>query len=234
MIDFIHLLPIPTYITDFNGDIIDANNEAFKSNKAGSLLNLQNGTSKDHFVDPNRLEKLVEDVFSGKGIVTQLIPMLDFEKNITFRTISLKILSPTDKLFIVQSTPNVHIDNLISNKFAELLSNIKRLKPYLNREGKLILEDLYISNMNILNNENLYVYLELLSKQLLQFFPILTYKEILVSAYITLGFSTKEITSISGITPNSLRVHIYNICQKLKLSSRDELIQLLKSHNSII
>ena len=234
MIDFIHLLPVPTFITDFEGDFIDANNLLLQNNRSQSIIKMQKTTAQDYFVDPNTLKKMKQEIISGKIITNQLLPMKDFEKNITFRTASARVLSDVDKLIIVQTIPNVHLDNFISTKFAELLTNIKNLKPYLNRQGKLMLEEIYYHNNNIVKNENLYAYLESVSKQLLQFFPVLTCKEILVSAYITVGFSTKEITTIAGLSPNSLRVHIHNICQKLQISSRDELVQLLKQHNPIV
>lgn len=231
MIDFIHSLPTPTLITNFEREIIDCNNILLDATNAGSLFNLQKSTTADFFVDANSFKKIEEDILSGKTVNNKLVAVKGQEKKLTYRSINGKVISAVDQLIIVQSTPAVHIDNFISQKFAALLTSIEKLSPYLNCEGRKILENIANSNTQVLDNEAVNVQLEILSKKLIQSFPVLTCRELLICAYIAIEFSVKEIAAISGLSRNSLRVHFHNICQKLQLSSREELSELLVSYN---
>jgi len=221
---FIHLLPTPTCVPNFIGTFVDENQELLVQSKAGTLANKQNFRIDNIFVDKGKFNELEDVMYSGQTVSNYLMLALNIDREENFILFYGRVLSNVDKLVLSQFISGATVDGFMTRKYNELLRDMLKLKPYMNAFGRKILESKYEENRKILDYEIVNTQLAALSHDLIFKYPNLSNKELNLSAYFALSFSTKEITAISGLTCNALRVHIYNICQKLNMQSRNEMV----------
>lgn len=177
---------------------------------------------------------MVDFIINGNTIQNQIIVLKDFENNVATRFVSASVFSSEKKQILVQHTGNIYFNELLSNKYIQLINDLKKITPYLNKQGRQILSDLYNENNSFYLNEMANSGINSMLKKLAIDYFQLSNTELLFCALITLNYSNTEMSSFTGQTLNAIRVNIHRICKKLHFDSRTELQKELAHHYRIL
>jgi len=227
--DFIHSLPIPSVIVSFEGEIKDVNLLGVKELNAHSKLEVMKYSVLDLMIDKSKFLQRVdllqeENVLQNKKVLAKTIDGRIFE-----RTMNASILSREKGLYLSQYCGSVELQHPTFNRSQVILSEIRKLLPYLNKTGQELLNQIHNTHYCQLEKNIQEARIKLFSQQLVDQFPELTCAEMYLCSLILMGFSSREIAHFNGFTPNSIRVNIYRLCRKYNVDSRDELFLLLKT-----
>ncbi len=115
------------------------------------------------------------------------------------------------------------------------LYNIKeevaKLRPYLNRSGKLLLEEIikkyFREESQQLTLDDM-VYYEKELRVIQKTFPSLSHREVILCGLLVNDMETKDIASITNRTMDSVFVTIHRINKKLDFLNKKELVDTLK------
>ena len=108
---------------------------------------------------------------------------------------------------------------------------ITKLKPYLNRTGKTILDGLikkYFRDDNQQLTLDDVVYYEKELRVIQKAFPNLSHREVILCGLLVNNMETKDIATITNRTPDSVFVTIHRINKKLNILNKKELLDTLK------
>jgi hypothetical protein len=112
----------------------------------------------------------------------------------------------------------------------------QRLKPYLNKPGKGILDEILITDFansivnggtsmkkqtDIIGNDKML--------KLAEFFPTFTNNELVICGYLSLKMSIDEISGLTGKSANSLRVIFHRMLHKTKHENGKDFLRLLEN-----
>ena len=116
-------------------------------------------------------------------------------------------------------------------KYNVIISEIKKLNPYLNNSGKKKLTNIFDKAFSL----NLYSPQSSLIIEKASFLNLKKYKltntELYICVLISLNFSNIEIVHLSNFSANYIRVTIHRICKKINVENRKELENFLKLEN---
>ncbi len=108
---------------------------------------------------------------------------------------------------------------------------ITKLKPYLNRTGKSMLESLmkkYFRDENQQLTLDDIVYYEKELRVIQRAFPTLSHREVILCGLLVNNMETKDIATITNRTLDSVFVTIHRINKKLNILNKKELLDTLK------
>ena len=224
--DFIHKLPFPTGIFTFEGEPIDCNEAMIISSGAKDKATFMQLTCPQRLLDEGRHSRMLEEVINsekGKSIRT-LQRKLNKEKTVVSSCCRIQVFSLEERTFIVQNKGNDESNEILFERFDFILKEIKKLNPYLNKEGRNLLETLLENNNQIeqYKEGSLFVierakYLNLREFKLSQ-------KESYICVLISMKFSNFDISYLSGFTAGSIRVNTHRICKKMGCTTKEELM----------
>lgn len=181
--------------------------------------------------------ELVVEISSKREVLTKKILLRRLDNSITSLDIYARAFPETPNLILFQFTetsPKSHA--LLTQMIQTFRVEIQRLKPYLNKPGKELLDQIVYDNAletRIKNLPNGINQLDIVSEarisQLIQLFPCLTNSELAICSFLSLKMTIDEIYSLTGKTSNCLRISFHRILHKTNLSSGKELIRILES-----
>ena len=108
---------------------------------------------------------------------------------------------------------------------------ISKLKPYLNRTGRKMVESLmkkYFRDENQQLTLDDIVYYKNEIREIKKAFPSLSHREVILCGLLINNMETKDIASITNRTIDSVFVTIHRINKKLNLTNKKDLIETLK------
>jgi DNA-binding CsgD family transcriptional regulator len=108
---------------------------------------------------------------------------------------------------------------------------ISKLKPYLNRTGRNMVESLmkkYFRDENQQLTLDDIVYYKNEIREIQKAFPSLSHREVILCGLLINNMETKDIASITNRTIDSVFVTIHRINKKLNLTNKKDLIETLK------
>lgn len=225
-------MPTCALVIDVYGNVLDINEHGLDyfnaTKKEEFLLNLH---ISQIIVDPKPSMELIKTICITNNFYNAKLLFRQFDKCIDCVDICAKF-NPNNQneillLFNESSPENYLVLNELIRVFRQ---ETIRLKPYLNKPGKDILEEI-VNNKNlegIVNfKPNRVKEIEIIHEkritQLSIVFPQLSKSELVLCSFISLKMSIEEIAVLTCKTSNSLRVAQHRIIQKLNFTSLKQL-----------
>ncbi len=228
-------MPVCSLIVDSHGIILDVNQKAIQFfgaiTKEDFIFDKQNLSNM--IIDSHRASELFRLISKSSEPVNKEILIRRFDKTISgIHLQACPFPDNADQIliqFYEKSTTNqIHIQEL-SQSFSR---EAQRLRPYLNKPGKNILEEIVTSDFsegqNTKNKPVVIISKERMD-QLTALFPEFSNNELYLCGYLSLKISIDEIATLMGKTPNSLRVSFHRILKKTSFSTGKEFLRNLES-----
>lgn len=231
-------MPTCSVFIDGDANILEANEKAllfFKFPTKNTFLEFCSTTSI--FIDIPIILETIKEISITKRNVKKKTLLRKFDRTIACIDIEIASLPNKSDFFLIQFLDNSHESHSIFIDLVHCFKNdIAQLKPYLNKPGKELLEQI-INNKNlegIINNTPLRnQQMDLIQQErILKFsemFPKLTNGELQLCAYLSLKISNEEIAKITGKTSNSIRVAFHRIVGKTDYSNGKDLLMMIQS-----
>lgn len=229
MENFIHTLATPACVIFYTGEIIDINKWMISDLRASSKLQFVDCSILDLMVDRSKFKLIQDRVQLGNIIQNLKVLLKTFDNKILERTINVTLFLDEKDRFLFQSYGAFEHQNSIVDRSESILREVERLYPHLSNKGKKVWEQVSEMNHKLIDESVQKAKFEFISKRISSILPELTPTELHLCSLVFMGFSSHEISAISGLTPNAIRVNIYRLCRKYNVASRDELFLLLKS-----
>jgi len=230
-------MPTCALVIDTNGNIQEVNQQAIEFFKASTkedfIFDKQN--IKNMVIDPQRSIEFISNFNKETVLINREILIRRFDKTIASVEIYAGIFPDNPNWLLIQFTETFTQSQEILTDLSEAFRReVQRLKPYLNKPGKDLLEEMIINNLldGIITNKptrknQLITVDEDRINHITKLFPELSNSEIILCGFLSLKMSIENIASVTGKTANSLRVAFHRILRKSNMSSGKELLRLL-------
>lgn len=226
-------------VIDINGSILDINQRAIQffraSTKEDFIFERQH--IMNMIIDSQRAMEIIKIIGKNNEFLNKKVLLRRFDKTIACVDMNA-CLFPDDPNYILlqfTETPAPLSQPILSELAKAYQREIVHLKPYLNKHGKELLEQI---NNNILDgviknkptqNKKIEVIRDERINQLKKLFPQLSKSELTLCSFLSLKMSIDEIALVTNKTSNSLRVAFHRILQKTNFSHGKELLNLLET-----
>jgi hypothetical protein len=234
------ILPTATILIDLQGNIQYANVQSLAFFRFPNHETLyQKKELSSMLVDSQLNDIFFEEIASSKANLEKVILIRRFDKSVSYVNLFAQYFKSDFEGIILQFTDvSAKTVAFLTEKVRVLRNEIHSLKPYLNKPGKDLLENIVSKDLQLgINeiNEKVKLQFNLLdnnkTNQLLQHFPLLTDYEISICGLLSLKLSFEEIASITGKTSNSLRVTYHRLLKRTNYTSGKDLLRKLESIN---
>jgi len=231
-------MPTCGIVIDKSGNIVDVNKNAL------AFFRLQGNADpnqirhlSDIVVDLPRAMEFIAELFKSKKPTDRKALLRRQDNSIVYVDI-IACVFPNKQNFILFQFSETSQQNqtLLTQLIKSFRLEIASLKPYLNKPGKEILQQIIKDDIleGIVNNKSTQsIQLEVVRderiSQLMRMFPELTNGELALCGFLSLRMTMDEIAGVTSKTPNSLRVTFHRIVRKLNLNSGKELIKRLET-----
>lgn len=226
----INEIPFPTVIYFRETKRVILNERAYEclGLKVGEPFNLDSWKEKNNnFTDIIRKDKV--GIISNKKI--HVILQNGKHEIMNFSMTHLNNFS-LGNIYIINFTKALekYSSTSISSLY-NIQDDISKLKPYLDKAGKNIVESLMkkyfrTENQQLTIDDIVYYKMELYKIQ--EAFPILSHREVVLCGLLVNGMETKDIASITNRSIDSVFVTIHRINKKLNLVNKKDLTETLK------
>lgn len=232
-------MPTCAVIIDKNGIIIEVNEQAILFFKASTqedfIFDKQN--IKNMIIDYHRANEVIESIKKNKAITDKEILLRRFDKTIASVDMNACIFPENSNWILIQFKETfIHSQDILNELSQAYKREVLRLKPYLNKPGKELLDQMIISNIldEVSKNkptrpDQVKVVGEDRIKLLTDKFPQLSNSEIVLCGYLSLKMSIDNIAYLIGKTPNCLRVAFHRILRKTTYKTGKEFLRVLES-----
>ena len=232
-------MPVCALIIDSHGIIQEVNQQAIQFFRA---------TTKEDFIfDKQQLSNMIIDshgafelirlVCKSSEPVSKEILFRRFDKTITGVDLNACLFPNNPNLILIQfQEKKINSQIYIHELSVAFRREAQRLKPYLNKPGKNILEEIIVndSSEDIISNKSdkknqIVIISEKRIKQLTDSFPEFSKNELYLCGYLSLKMTIDEIASLTGRTQNSLRVSFHRILKKTQFQNGKEFLRKLET-----
>lgn len=231
-------MPSCAIIIDTVGNLIDANSQALKF--LGTSI-FHTFTEKRNFnqiaIDFPRAMEMIHETINKNEISSKKILIKKTDKSVHCISINACQVPDLHNYILIQFTCESK-NNQQSNSplIQSFKTEILRLKPYLNKPGKDLIEEIIAKNSvekSTIEKSNSATHLDILSEQrikiILELLPHLTNSELVLCGFLSLRMSIEEISSLTGKTANCLRVSFHRILHKTDFACGRDLIREIES-----
>jgi hypothetical protein len=231
-------MPTCAMVIDVNGIISELNQKAIQFFKAATkedfIFDKQN--IRNMIVDSHRATELIKSITRNETFTKEIL-IRKFDKTIVGIDLHACFLPDNSNLILIQFTEKKPYSKVYMYELSQVFRReVQRLKPYLNKPGKGILEEIIIEDIVDSISENktpkrnqVVVIGEDRMDKLTKMFPEFSNTELIFCGYLSLKMSTDEISSLTGKTPNSLRVTFHRILKKTTFSIGKEFLRTLEA-----
>lgn len=232
-------MPACAMVIDSNGVIHELNQKAIQffraTTKEDFIFDKQNIANM--IIDSHRAVELIKSVGKGTELINKEILIRRFDKTIAGVDFFACQFPDNPTRILIQFHERKNQNQVFIHELSQAFKrDAQRLKPYLNKPGKYILEEI-ISNNTVegtVSNKaskknNIIIVSEDRINKLTTMFPQFSNKELTICGYLSLKMSVDEISSLTGQTPNSLRVSFHRILKKTTFTSGKEFLRSLES-----
>lgn len=230
-------MPMPALVTDTEGKLLAANPPAM------GFFGMKDGQPADgsihaghFFVDFAKAFPLILDsaakneTLPGKYLVR--LP----GRQLTCIDLHARLL-PYNNTVLIQFTESAPKARLIFSEMTHTYRReVSRLKPYLNKAGKELLDEI-VANIAHGNTSNSRTaagvdYTDTLRKERHSYiggiFPQLTGSELTLGSFLSMNMPINEIAAFTGKSSNCLRVTLHRILKKTNCASTKEFLQKIE------
>jgi len=228
-------MPVCSLIVDSYGIIQEVNQKAIQffraTTKEDFIFDKQNLSNM--IIDSHRTMELIRQICKSDEPVNKEILFRRFDKTIAGVDLNACLFPENPKLILIQFYEKKLNNQIYIHELSRSFRReAQRLKPYLNKPGKNILEEIITNDANegtatkmkpvaIISNERI--------NQLTTSFPEFSSNELFLCGYLSLKMSIDEIASLTGKTPNCLRVSFHRILKKTTFSTGKEFLRKLEA-----
>jgi len=237
-------MPTCAMVIDTNGIILEVNQQAIRffraSTKEDFIFDKQN--IRNMVIDSQRTVDLIKIISKNTELISREILLRRFDKTITSVDITAAVLPENPNQILVQFTESHPQSQANLTQLSHAFRReAHRLKPYLNKPGKNLLEEIISNDLpeeitttnKPSRNNQLDVVGEERIEQLTYMFPEFSNNEIILCGYLSLKMSIDDIANLTGKTPNSLRVSFHRILKRTDFATGKEFIRKLESLNRV-
>lgn len=231
-------MPCCALIVDTNGIIQEVNQNAVRffraETKEDFIFDKQNIVNM--IIDSHRGNELIKFISKSTETVNKEILLRRFDKTITGVEIHACTIPGNTRHILIQFYEKKPQNQIYIYELSQAFRReALRLKPYLNKPGKNILDELIINDMvdGILSTKTstktrTIIIGEDRIQRLTQQFPEFSANELTFCGYLSLKMSIEEIAGLTGNTPNSLRVSFHRILKKTNFQTGKEFLRVLE------
>jgi hypothetical protein len=232
-------MPACALVIDSNGLIQEVNQKAIQffgaNTKEDFIFDKQNITNM--IVDRPQALEFIKSTSKSPEAQSKEILIRRFDRSIVGVDIHACLLPDNSHHLLLQfhdkKTNNQAYMFEASNMFKR---EAQRLKPYLNKPGKGILEEILITDLadNIINGgTSMKKQTNIIGKdkmqKLAESFPDFSNNELVISGYLSLKMTIDEIAGLTGKSSNSLRVSYHRLLRKSSFKSSKEFLKLIET-----
>lgn len=232
-------MPTCTLVIDSNGLIQEVNQKAIEffgaNTKEDFIFDKQNITNM--IVDRAQALEFIKTACKSNEPLSKEILIRRFDRSIAGVDIHVCLLPDNSHHLLLQfhdkKTSNQAYMFEMSNMFKR---EAQRLKPYLNKPGKGILQEILIADLSeciinggtsmkkqtdIIGNEKM--------MKLTEIFPDFSNNELVICGYLSLKMTIDEIAGLTGKSSNSLRVSYHRLLRKSSFKNSKEFLKLIET-----
>jgi hypothetical protein len=232
-------MPTCALIIDKNGIILEVNEMAISFFKASTQADFifDKENIKNMILDTHRANELINSAIKGNKIINREILLRKFDKSIASVELNACLFPDDSKIILIQFRDSyLQNQNVLEDLSSSFKKEVLKLKPYLNKPGKEILDKIIVSNLldEITKNKPAIIDQaktlgEKRIEQITKLFPQLSNSEIILCGYFSLKMSVENISHLTRKSPNCLRVAFHRILKKTHFESGKDLIRTLQS-----
>ena len=232
-------MPISAVVIDINGIIHEVNKQAIQffraTTKEDFIFDKQN--IKNIIIDSNRAVDLIKLITKSYEPINREILLRRFDKTIVSVDMVANVFPDNVNFILVQFTESHPQSQAILTELSQAFRHeVKHLKPYLNKPGKKLMEEIIINDLldDVITNKSTRLnQIEVVGEEriskLTNIFPEFSNNELILCGYLSLKMSIEDIAVITGKTSNSLRVSFHRILGKTKYTTGKEFLRKLES-----
>src|ERR1035437_1335828 len=221
--------PSCALVIDTNGIIHEINQQAIQyfraSTKEDFIFDKQN--VKNIIVDSHRATELIKLISKSKEPIDREILLRRFDKTIGSVDMIANVFPENPNFILVQFAESHPQSQAILTELSMAFRHeVQRLKPYLNKPGKKLMEEIIVNDFleDVIKNKpsrinQIEVVGEERINQLTKAFPESSNNELILCGYLSLKMSIDDIATITGKTSNSLRVLFHRVLNKTNFST---------------
>lgn len=231
-------MPTCAMVIDIHGIIHELNQKAIQFFKAATkedfIFDKQN--IRNMIVDSHRATELIKSITKNETFTKEIL-LRRFDKTIVGIDLQACYLPDSSNLILIQFSEKKPYSKVYMYELSQAFRReVQRLKPYLNKPGKGILEEIIIEdivdsiteNKNTKRNQVVEIGEERLNT-LTKMFPEFSTTELILCGYLSLKISIDEIATLTNKTPNCLRVSFHRILRKTEFGSGKNFLRKLES-----
>ncbi len=231
-------MPSNAIIIDTDGNIVETNQQAATFLRAINTDTLrENYTLNDITIEFPRILEIIHALIHDKTNPVRKVLFRRLDKSIACVDISACVVPEHNNLIIIQFIDNSQKNNILYTSLIQTYRHeILRLKPYLNKPGKEIMEEIITANSMgkiVSNKSTQQIHSDLLSedriKAIIHLFPELTNTELTLCGFLSIRLTVEDIATLTNKSPNSLRVALHRIIRKTNTANSRGLIRSLES-----
>jgi len=231
-------MPTCGMVIDKSGNIIEINKLALQFFKfQGESDSGEKRHISEIIIDIPQTMEFVSELFKGKKNLVRKMLLRRKDNTIVCVDVNACIFPNKQNFIMVQFAETSQQNQTLLTELTQAFrQETLRLKPYLNKPGKELLQQIVKNDLleGILSNKSTQsIQLEVVRderiNQLVRLFPELSNSELALCGFLSLRMSMDEIASVTAKTPNSLRVTFHRIVRKLNLTSGKELLKKLEA-----
>ena len=236
-IEIYNHLPVPTIIINSEGKILLTNRAAIKFLAIKESETLASEIYINEFLisDSSGTNAGIENIIKLEGKQKTLIRLNDGK--IKCIDINASTMHMNTNLLQIQFTESNEVtQSRLLDLHQAFSKEVLKLRPYLNKPGKELLETLLFNEISTgieKNKLDKRSQLELASNKktdkIARHFPQLNENEIILSAFISQNLTIDEIALITGKTSNCLRVSFHRLIKKTEFKTSKEFLKKLRS-----
>lgn len=229
-------LPICAAIIDEAGNVLDVNRQAQLFFDVTSQFDFFRKLQQHSIiVDHTRLQELIADIKNGNELMYNKLLIRRFDNSISYVDIQARLIPSRQEYILLLFSDATEVNQAIFSEMIETFrSEIAQLKPYLNKPGRELLQEIvhnYTLNESIKHKP--IVSSDLVCKKRIMkisnIFPEFSTNELIICNFLSMRMPISKIARITGKTPNSLRVSFHRMLHKTKLPGKKELLVKLES-----
>lgn len=228
-------MPICSLIIDSQGIIQDINQKAVEFFRAG--------TKEDFIFDQENISHMIVDSHHANELLRLICKSTEsvnhetlirrFDKTIVGIDLHARLFPDNPEHILIQFyEKNTNHQIYIHEASQVFRREAQRLKPYLNKPGKNILEEVINGNASeniVPKKKALVIISDERMNYLTNLFPEFSNNELCLCGYLSLKMTIDEIASLTGKTPNCLRVSFHRILRKTPFATGKEFLRKLES-----
>jgi hypothetical protein len=232
-------LPVCALVIDPNGVIHEVNQQAIHffraTTKEDFIFDKQN--IRNMIIDSHRAAEMIKVISKSTRPVNQEILIRRFDKTIACVDLYACLFPDNPKYILLQFSEKKPQNQVYMFELSQAFRReAQRLRPYLNKAGRKVLDEIIIEDMaesivgNKIQKKNQVVVVpEERMEQLKKMYPEFSNNDLIFCGYLSLKMSIDEISSVIDKTPNSLRVTFHRILKKTTFATGREFLRKLES-----